>query len=284
MLCKVPQSKMARCHSYLVLIFGVLCLVDSATRHGYSGGCNTCGGGGNGAYNAGRNIGSAVSGAIHNKIQGVAGFVDGLLQGPVQSGCGGCSSSCGSPSCGAGYVSQPNPCPSNSCYSGCGHHGCGGSTSCRTGSCGSSHGSGGSHGSSGATTVIVVQQQPSSSGSTVSVASNCRSYGSYSCSSSQSQYDPSAYPNCQCDFLFNKAGQGNCNEAGAKSHTSDRWCYIAEDVNGKWVEAQWACPDAVRSDVHSGRYKHSNVQFHFYKFESRYWSRVACDTPKHGHG
>ena len=42
-------------------------------------------------------------------------------------------------------------------------------------------------------------------------------------------------------------------QAGARSHTSDRWCYVAEDVGGKWVEAQWACPDAVKSDVHSGR-------------------------------
>ena len=62
-----------------------------------------------------------------------------------------------------------------------------------------------------------------------------------------------SYPDCQCDYLFNRAGQGNCNAAGARSHTSDRWCYIAEDVNGQWVEAQWACPDAVRSEVHGGR-------------------------------
>ena len=53
-----------------------------------------------------------------------------------------------------------------------------------------------------------------------------------------------------------RAGQGNCNEDGARSHTSDRWCYIAEDVNGQWVEAQWACPDSVRSDVHTGRSDH----------------------------
>ena len=41
--------------------------------------------------------------------------------------------------------------------------------------------------------------------------------------------------------------------SGARSHTSDRWCYISTDVNGKWVEAQWACPDSVQSDVHHGK-------------------------------
>ena len=35
-----------------------------------------------------------------------------------------------------------------------------------------------------------------------------------------------------------RAGQGNCNGAGAKDHTEDRWCYIAENVNGRKVEAQ----------------------------------------------
>merc|ERR1711915_149099 len=247
----------------LIVILVTVSWVNGATRHGYSGGCNTCGGGGNGAYNTGRNIGAAVSGAVHNKIQGVAGFVDGLLSGPAQSGCGGCSSSCGSPGCGSYYVPSSNSCPSNSCYSGCGSHGCGGSSSSHSHSSSSSCRSCGAS-SSGSTTVIVVQQSPSQSQS-----SNCRSYGSSGCgSSAQTQYDPSAYPNCQCDYLFNKAGQGNCNESGARSHTSDRWCYIAEDVHGKWVEAQWACPDAIRSDVHSGRF----------------WSRLACDTPKHGHG
>merc|ERR1712198_187253 len=156
------------------LIFVILVTVSwidgayGATRYGYGGGCNSCGGGGNGAYNTGRNIGAAVSGAVHNKIQGVAGFVDGLLSGPAQSGCGGCSSSCGSPGCGSHYVPSSNSCPSNSCYSGCGSHGCGSShshsSSSSSCSCGSS--------SSGSTTVIVVQQQSLS----YSQSSNCRSY------------------------------------------------------------------------------------------------------------
>lgn len=51
--------------------------------------------------------------------------------------------------------------------------------------------------------------------------------------------------------------------AGAKSHSKDQWCYIAEYVNGRNVEAQTACPDSVRSSVHTGRF----------------WSRVACETP-----
>ena len=49
------------------------------------------------------------------------------------------------------------------------------------------------------------------------------------------------------------AGQGNCNGAGARNHTEDRWCYVAENVNGRKVEAQTACPDAVRSSVHTQR-------------------------------
>lgn len=248
-----------------LVIWAILVIntVTGDTRHGY-GSCSNCGGGGSGAYNSGRNIGAAINGVISNKIQGVAGFIDGLVGGPAHGGgCGGCSSSCGSPGCGSGYVSQPNPCSSNSCYSSqtpvsspvsCRAGSCGGSVSspvsCRTGACSSSsHSHGSSSSSSGSTTVIVVQQSPSHS-------------------SSQTSHNPSGYPNCQCDYLFNKAGQGNCNESGARSHTSDRWCYIAEDVNGQWVEAQWACPDSVRSDVHTGRF----------------WSRLACDTPKHGHG
>ena len=97
----------------------------------------------------------------------------------------------------SGYVSQPNPCPSNSCYSNsvsspvsCRTGSCGASVSspvsCRTGSCSSSSHGGSS--SSGSTTVIVVQQSPS-----------------HSSSSSQSSHNPSGYPNCQCDYLFNKS-------------------------------------------------------------------------------
>ena len=48
-----------------------------------------------------------------------------------------------------------------------------------------------------------------------------------------------------------RAGQGNCNGAGAKDHTEDRWCYIAENVNGRKVKAQTVCPDSVRSSVHT---------------------------------
>ena len=57
------------------LIFVILVTVSwidgayGATRHGYGGGCNTCGGGGNGAYNTGRNIGAAVSGIEHYSVE-----------------------------------------------------------------------------------------------------------------------------------------------------------------------------------------------------------------------
>ena len=79
----------------------VINTVSADTRHGY-GSCNRCGGGGSGAYNSGRNIGAAINGVISNKIQGVAGFIDGLVGGPAHGGgCGGCSSSCGSPGCGS---------------------------------------------------------------------------------------------------------------------------------------------------------------------------------------
>ena len=54
-------------------------------------------------------------------------------------------------------------------------------------------------------------------------------------------------------MLDTRAGQGNCNKAGAKSHSKDQWCYIAEYVNGRKVDAQAACPDSVRSSVHTGR-------------------------------
>ena len=177
----------------------------------------------------------AITNTLSNKINHIAGFVDGLVLGPSpQSHCSACSSS---------YSHGSNPCPSNSCYDNCGHYGC----------------------SSAQTLIVVQQQQPSHSSSA------------------------SSYPDCQCDYLFNSAGQGNCNAAGARSHTSDRWCYIAEDVNGKWIEAQWACPDAVRSDVHSGRSEktttiegttHSVIKYLY----CRFWSRTACDTPRHGHG
>ena len=190
-----PQSPKNLLLLLLLLLLLPCSLAEKRYSSGYSsGGCNTCSGGGSLAYNNGRNLGQSVAGAIGNKLQHIAGFVDGLVAGPpANTGCSVCSSS---------YVPASNPCPSNSCYSSCGNYGCA---------------------SSPAQSVILVQPSTPS------------------------------YPDCQCDYLFNRAGQGNCNAAGARSHTSDRWCYIAEDVNGQWVEAQWACPDAVRSEVHGGR-------------------------------
>ena len=164
--------------SLLLLLLLPCTWADNRYHSGYhsgGAGCTSCSGG-SPAYSNGRNLGQSVAGAIGNKLQHIAGFVDGLVAGPpVNTGCSVCSSS---------YVPASNPCPTNSCYSS--------------------------------------QSQP-------------------------------AHPDCQCDYLFNRAGQGNCNAAGARSLTSDRWCYVAQDINGRWVEAQWACPDAVRSDVHSGR-------------------------------
>ena len=196
MAAQQPQSP------YNLLLLLLLLLLpwtwaDKRYSSGYSsGGCYSCSASGlqSPAYNNGRNLGQSVVGAIGNKLQHIAGFVDGLVAGPpANTGCSVCSSS---------YVPASNPCPSNSCYSSCGNYGCG---------------------SSQAQAVTLVQPQSPAS------------------------------PDCQCDFLFNRAGQGNCNAAGARSHTSDRWCYIAQELNGRWVEAQWACPDAVRSDVYSGR-------------------------------
>jgi len=216
-----------------------------AASRSYGNSCGSCGGGNSASYNSGKNIGNAVAGAIGNKFQHIAGFFDGLGNGG-NSGCGGCTSSCGSPGCGSSYVHAPSPCSNGGCYS--------------------------SSGSSSATVIVIKPAQSSSSGcgSHGCGSSSSHSSGSSSSyssgSSSSSGYNAAAYPNCQCDYLFNSAGQGNCN-IGASSHTSDRWCYVATDVNGKWVEPQWACPDSVQSDVHHGRY----------------WSRVACDTP-HGHG
>jgi len=224
-------------------------LLDAGSRT-YGNSCGSCGS--STSYNNGKAIGGAVAGLIGNKLQHIAGFFDGL-SGAGNSGCGGCTSSCGSPGCGSSYVPAPNPCSSGGCYSNCGSHGCGSSS-----------------GSSSSQTIIVVQQPSSSSCGSHGCGSSSSSYTSSSgcrapaCGNSVSA---SAYPNCQCDYLFNSAGQGNCN-IGARSHTSDRWCYVSTKVNGKWIEPQWACPDSVQSDVHHGRY----------------WSRVACDTPKPGHG
>lgn len=243
-------------NSFLVCSILLTCGIPGsrAGSRTYGSSCGSCGGGNSGSYNSGKNLGSAVAGVIGNKLQHIAGFFDGL-SGGGSSGCGGCSSSCGSPGCGSSYVPAPNPC-SGGCYSNCGSHGCGASSS----------------GSSSSQTIIVIKPAQTSS-------SGCGSHGcgsgssSYTSSSSSSCRAPAcgnnaaSYPNCQCDYLFNSAGQGNCN-VGARSHTSDRWCYVSTEVNGKWVEPQWACPDSVKSDVHHGRF----------------WSHIACDTPKHGHG
>merc|ERR1719184_330994 len=224
-------------NSFLVCSILLTCGVPGsrAGSRTYGSSCGSCGGGTGASYNNGKTIGSAVAGVIGNKLQHIAGFFDGL-SGGGSSGCGGCSSSCGSPGCGASYVPGPSPC-TGGCYSGCGSQGCG------TGS---------------SQTVVVVQPAQQSCGS-----HGCGSSHSSVCRAPACGNTAASYPNCQCDYLFNSAGQGNCN-VGARSHTSDRWCYVSTDVGGVWVEPQWACPDSVQSDVHHGRY----------------WSRVACDTPK----
>ena len=129
-------------------------------------------------------------GVLGNKLEHIAGFFNGLGGG----GCGGCSSSCGSPGCGSQYVPASNPCSSGGCYS----------SSCST--CGSSASSysapAAAHPSN---TITVIVQQPSSS----------------------SVYDASAYPNCQCSYLFNTHGQGNCNGQGSRSYTSDRCAVVS---------------------------------------------------------
>merc|ERR1719462_353241 len=219
----------------LICLSSLTSLTESATRT-YGSSCNSCNSGPSSSFLGGQVLGNGVRGVLGNKLEHIAGFFNGL--GGGGGGCGGCSSSCGSPGCGSQYVPASNPCSSGGCYS----------SSCSTcGSSSSSYSAPAHH----SNTVTVIVQQPSSS------------------SSSSSVYDASAYPNCQCSYLFNTHGQGNCNGQGARSYTSDRWCYVASKVNGNWVEPQWACPDSVPSDVHHGRF----------------WSRVACDTPgTHHHG
>jgi len=245
----------------------LLPLTESATRT-YGSSCSSCNSGPSSSFLGGQALGNGVRGVLGNKLEHIAGFFNGL--GGGGGGCNGCSSSCGSPGCGSHYLpAASNPCSSGGCYS----------SSCSTCASSSSSYSAPAHPSN---TVTVIVQQPSSS---------------------SSGYDASAYPNCQCSYLFNTHGQGNCNGKGSRSYTSDsylsryathnaylsntpqsphirqrklrhglssdRWCYVASDVNGQWVEAQWACPDSVPSDVHHGRF----------------WSRVACDTPgTHHHG
>ena len=110
------------------------------------------------------------------------------------NGLGGGSSSCGSPGCGSQYVPASNPCSSGGCYS----------SACSTCASSSSSYSAPAHPSN---TVTVIVQQPSSHSSSV--------------------YDASAYPNCQCSYLFNTHGQGNCNGQGSRSYTSDRSTVIS---------------------------------------------------------
>ena len=63
------------------------------------------------------------------------------------------------------------------------------------------------------------------------------------------------YIHCQCMYLciecfiltMSYCRQGYCNRA------KGQWCYIAENVNGRKVDAQTVCPDSVRSSVHTGR-------------------------------
>jgi len=221
----------------------LLPLTESATRT-YGSSCSSCNSGPSSSFLGGQALGNGVRGVLGNKLEHIAGFFNGL-GGGGGGGCNGCSSSCGSPGCGSHYLpAASNPCSSGGCYS---------SSSCSTCASSSSSYSAPAHPSN---TVTVIVQQPSSS-------------SSHTSHSSSSGYDASAYPNCQCSYLFNTHGQGNCNGKGSRSYTSDRWCYVASDVNGQWVEAQWACPDSVPSDVHHGRF----------------WSRVACDTPgTHHHG
>merc|ERR1712115_167092 len=222
-----PCSSMAPLPT-LSLMLALVVTPSLAARKSYGSSCYSCGQSQSQAFYNGQALGGAVSGHFAGKLQHLAGFINGL-GGGGGGGCGGCSSSCGSPGCGSHYAPAPNPCSSGGCYSSCSSGGCGGGSSSNT--------------------VIVIQPFSSSSG------------GHHS-----SGYSAAAYPNCQCDYLFNGKGQGNCNGHGARSYTSDRFCYVSENVGGQWIEAQWACPDAVGSDVHHGRF----------------WSRVACDTPTYG--
>lgn len=245
---------------------------------------NPCGGGcyGSGgispAFANGQNAGAAVAGAIHDKIDTVAGFVNGLVSGrpqrPVYSSCGsgGCGGGCGSGGCGGGtntVVIVQKPVQTSSCSS-CGGGGSYGHTSYGSGGCGSG-GCGGGGYSSGGCGSGGCGGGGYSSGGCGSGGCGGGGYSSGGCGSGGCGgstvivSSAASYPNCQCDWLFNDAGQGNCN-IGASSQTADRWCYVSNKVNGKWVEAQWACPDSRASDVHHGRY----------------WSNVACDTPNHG--
>ena len=174
----------------------LLPLTESATRT-YGSSCSSCNSGPSSSFLGGQALGNGVRGVLGNKLEHIAGFFNGL--GGGGGGCNGCSSSCGSPGCGSHYLPASNPCTSGGCYS----------SSCSTCGSSSSSYSAPAHPSN---TVTVIVQQPSSSSSH---------------SSSSSGYDASAYPNCQCSYLFNTHGQGNCNGQGSRSHTSDRSTLIS---------------------------------------------------------
>ncbi|TRY75026.1 hypothetical protein TCAL_15592 [Tigriopus californicus] len=88
-------------------------------------------------------------------------------------------------------------------------------------------------------------------------------WGGGSCGGNAEYVNPNGFPNCQCDWVFNHEGEGNCNVGGWKS-TSDRWCYVkTKSPSGAWLDPLSVCPDAVTSNVHHGKY----------------WSRLACNTP-----
>ena len=200
------------------LILGFLLVSGASYTHGgsrtYGSSCGTCGGGNSASYNNGKNLGGAVAGVIGNKLQHIAGFFDGL-SGGGNSGCGGCTSSCGSPGCGSSYVPASNPC-NGGCYSNCGSHGCGSSS-----------------GSGSSSQTIIVVQQPAQSSSSGCGSHGCGSSSSYSSVSSSSSSclapacgnSASSYPNCQCDYLFNSAGQGNCNIG--RTCSSDFWPHVS---------------------------------------------------------
>ena len=166
----------------LILFTSQTSLAESATRT-YGSSCNSCNNAPSSSFLGGQSLGNGVRGVLGNKLEHIAGFFNGL-----GGGCSGCSSTCGSPGCGSQYVPASNPCSSGGCYS----------SSCSTCSSSSSSYSVPAHHSN---TVTVIVEQPSSSSSV---------------------YDASAYPNCQCSYLFNMHGQGNCNGQGSRSFTSDR--------------------------------------------------------------
>ena len=178
-------------HLFFLIFATLVPLAESATRT-YGSSCSSCNSGPSSSFLGGQALGNSVRGVLGNKLEHIAGFFNGL--GGGGGGCGGCSSSCGSPGCGSQYMAAPNPCASGGCYS----------SSCST--CGSSSSSYSAPAHSSNTVTVIVQQPSSHS------------------SSSSSSYDASAFPNCQCSYLFNTYGQGNCNGQGARSYTSDR-CY-----------------------------------------------------------